>query len=79
MVKTLVKTYNKKIKNIVIAKTENKSKQKPEQPQTIRLYNKYRIVSIIKLIKKITKTQVIMVPAIATKTLGGLNRSVFHG
>lgn len=73
LVKTLVKTYNKKTKNIVIVAIKSKNKQESEQFYATSLYNSLKMFSIMKLIKKMTKTQVITVPATVTQTPGGIN------
>ena len=64
--------------SIAMATAETKSKQEPEQSQAMRPYIRYKMLSMIKLMKKIIETQTITMPAIATQTLGGLNASIFH-
>ena len=56
----------------------SKTEQEAEQPQATCPYNYYKMLSIIKLMKKMTETQAITLPAIATQTPDGLNSSIFY-
>ena len=56
----------------------SESKKEPERQYVTQFYNQYKMLSMMKLMKRMTETQAITVLVTSTQTPGGLNSSIFH-